>query len=144
MHNVPDSDPSSSSTGSDAPPIDQEAAAAANALRSDYLLLALEKGSIAQRYLLSLPPEYRTSWKHAMSCLQRRFASQQRMDMVRLSIAVTARAERLACTDTLSARRHGKLLETPSRAEASGTTSTEARASSSSWMISKSCRRGRD
>ncbi|KAK9900128.1 hypothetical protein P389DRAFT_165281, partial [Cystobasidium minutum MCA 4210] len=51
--------------------------------RHNILLLALERDSVAQRYLLARPLHVRTSWLGSIAVLQEYFASPARLEMRR-------------------------------------------------------------
>jgi hypothetical protein len=64
--------------------------------RNDYILLAMERGSFAERYLMSRPPEHRSSWRISLSALQAYFASTERLEMVSGALEISLLAYDLA------------------------------------------------
>lgn len=80
-HNVPEEDDMT----------DTESTSAVKArTRHNILLLALERDSVAQRYLLARPLHVRTSWLGSIAVLQEYFASPARLEMVSLYVRLSA------------------------------------------------------
>jgi hypothetical protein len=54
--------------------------------RLDMVILALEKGSCAERWLLQQPEEYRSTSRHCLGLLQAKYGSALRLQLVSILI----------------------------------------------------------